>query len=242
MDVVISLHDFYVRYSIQSIFAFCFAAISLGCEARTEIRVRTPLEIPVEADQMVVTAAVSADSSQTIRFPIMSSDIRFNISFESSRPSVLPLSVVLGRDGQTAGRADVMLDMSANASYFTVDVPRVSSGEPGRVYTCDAAPPPIIPAPPDGGPSMDASIDGGTTVDASMDGGSMTPTGLNLGYVPANVDIVDLEVAPPFIVENSCLLDTSALEWSESCPSMPPIVLKPQKTGQGAEMAVVTVA
>ncbi|MEL7238452.1 MAG: hypothetical protein AAGK78_06290, partial [Planctomycetota bacterium] len=242
MDVAISLHDLYVRYSIQSILAFCFAAISLGCEARTEIRVRTPLEIPVEADQMVVTASVSADSSQTIRFPIMSSDIRFNISFESSRPSVLPLSVALGRDGQTAGRADVMIDMSAGASCFTVDVPRVSSGEPGRVYTCDAAPPPIIPTPPDGGPSMDASIDGGTAVDASIDGGTMMPTGLNLGYVPANVDIADLEVAAPFIVENSCLLDTSALEWSESCPSMPPIVLKPQRTGQGAEMAVVTVA
>ncbi|MEM7678610.1 MAG: chondroitinase-B domain-containing protein, partial [Myxococcota bacterium] len=118
---------------------------SAGCDTGIEIRVHTPLSIPAEADVMVVTATVSGNQANDIRFDLTDASIRFMIAFDSSRPAQLPISIRLDRQGLVTGRADVVLEELVAESCLVIEVPRTTSFNPGRVFRCGEMIPEFIP-------------------------------------------------------------------------------------------------
>ncbi|MEM7677212.1 MAG: hypothetical protein AAF449_14515 [Myxococcota bacterium] len=219
--------------------------VGAACDPRVEIRVVTPLDVPTQADMMVVTA--SAAEARTVRFGLDGSgpsDLHFELSFESSPPSRLPLKIDLQRDGEVTGRANVVLEDLESDACFVVFVPPFASTITAFVSPCrgsrpdaaisdagmsDAGRPdtgsPMFDgggrdaATPDSG-EPDAGLSDGGAPDAQVPDSGIPDSGIpdaaiSIGYEPSNVRLQGLLWAPSLLLpDGECILDTDTPRWS----------------------------
>ncbi|MEO1334767.1 MAG: hypothetical protein AAFV29_03955, partial [Myxococcota bacterium] len=154
IDVAGQRHCLYRRTPWRLWAAMLIAGL-VACDARVDVRVVTSLDVPTEADLMVVTA--SASQVRTAQFALDGAPLRFSLAFESSPPARLPMNIDLRSNGRLSGRANVVLADASPDDCFTVFVPSVGASNLAFAARCEDG----LDIPDAG----EAPIDGGVALD-----------------------------------------------------------------------------
>ena len=198
-----------------------------GCSSELEVRVVTPLQIPAEADRLVVTATGSDGLMYTRDLALSRSPLHFQVDFQSSRPEQLPMRLELWLADQRAGHAQVELTGVPRASCYVVEIPPVQSKALARAYTCQEG----------DGPGSDHAAGGAP--DAGLDGGSSTE-GFPTDYAPSNVDLTGLTFSTAMTVDGRCDFNTTTGTFAGSCGrEQPDVTYQSQRTPNTRALAVV---
>lgn len=99
------------------------ALVAIGCSSKVEIIVESDLRLPAQADRLLVEATLSDSESISRNFAISSNPTRFEIDFQSTRPSELPLTIKLNLGGDVVAETSVALFDLENSECFNVFIP-----------------------------------------------------------------------------------------------------------------------